>query len=82
MKTGVIAFLVTILCTHGTATAQDHGQRPTRYVTVRGEGVISVPPDQLRLSVQVNARAETATSALKEASGKTAAIFKVPRYGQ
>jgi uncharacterized protein YggE len=50
-----------------------------RTVRVRGEGKILVAPDQVRLSVQVIARGETAVAAMKDANARTAAILAVAK---
>ena len=56
---------------------RDHDGRKgmERTVRVRGEGKVMVAPDQVRLSVQVTARGETAVAAMKDANARTAAIL-------
>jgi uncharacterized protein YggE len=46
-----------------------------RTVTVRGEGRVTAPPDQVRLTLQVNVRGESATEAMRSASTKTQSIL-------
>jgi len=50
-----------------------------RTVRVRGEGKIMVAPDQVRLSIQVTARGETAVAAMKDANARTAAILALAK---
>jgi uncharacterized protein len=79
MKTLLVSM---ILCAT-LALAQDAGTKePTRSVVVQGMGKIMTTPDQLRLNVQVNTRAETASEAMKQASKKTADVLSVLKsYG-
>ncbi len=74
-----------IVCT-SIALAQDNGIKETkespRSVIVQGMGKIMTTPDQVRLNIQVNTRAETASEAMKQASKKTADVLAVLRgYG-
>lgn len=50
-----------------------------RTVSVRGVGTITTAPDQVRVNVQVNTRAESATSAMSEASRRTRDILALLR---
>jgi uncharacterized protein YggE len=53
-----------------------------RTVSVRGEGFVKAAPDQIRLSVQVNTRGESASSAMSQASAKTRAVLALLKnYG-
>jgi len=56
--------------------AQSPDKRP-RTVAVRGTGTISAKPDQVRLSMQVMARAEAASSAMTQASDRTRTLLKI-----
>lgn len=56
--------------------AQNPASEPQqRTVTVRGEGTTTAPPDQVRLTLQVSVRGETATEAMRSASTKTQAVL-------
>ena len=83
MKRGAALLCFVVLCQFGTlgqVPAPD-GKRP-RTVTVRGTGTVSLAPDQVRLSVQVNVRGESASSAMTTASMRTREILDVLRsYG-
>lgn len=57
--------------------AQTDMKEMKRTVSVRGEGVMTTAPDQVRLSVSVNTRGENASAAMKSASTKTAEILTV-----
>jgi hypothetical protein len=50
-----------------------------RTVSVRGSGSISVAPDQIRVNVQVNVRAESASGAMTTASRRTSEILDLLR---
>lgn len=48
-----------------------------RTVSVRGEGVVATSPDQMRVAIQVSTRGETASAAMRSASGKTQEILRL-----
>jgi uncharacterized protein len=48
-----------------------------RSISVRGEGMVSTSPDQVRLSVSVNTQGQTPSGAMRSASGKTAEILSL-----
>jgi uncharacterized protein len=79
-------FLSLILCA-ATALAQqenpEQGARAgSRSVLVQGLGKLMTVPDQVRLNVQVNTRAESATEAMAQASKKTSDILAILKgYG-
>jgi uncharacterized protein YggE len=79
-------FLSLVLCV-ATALAQqenpDRGLRTgARTILVQGLGKLMTTPDQVRLSVQVNTRAESASEAMAQASKKTADILAILKgYG-
>lgn len=79
-------FLSLILCT-ATALAQqenpDRGPRAgSRTIIVQGLGKLMTAPDQIRLNVQVNTRAESASEAMAQASKKTSDILAILKeYG-
>jgi len=53
-----------------------------RTVTVRGTGVVSTAPDQVRLSMQVMTRSSSASAAMSEASGRTnEVLLKLQAHG-
>src|SRR5262245_37463658 len=57
------------------------GKRP-RVITVRGTGRVSLAPDQVRLSVQINVRGESASAAMTTASQRTREILNtLDSYG-
>lgn len=55
---------------------EPHEKRP-RTVTVRGTGTLSLPPDQVRVSIQVNVRGESASSAMNTASTRTRDVLDI-----
>ncbi len=58
------------------AKGQQMEQKSTqRTVTVRGEGIVTTTPDQVRLSVTVNTQAQNASAAMRAASGRTQEIL-------
>ena len=60
----------------------DTGQSKPRTVTVRGMGVVMTAPDQVRLSIQVNTRGESASGAMTETSTRTREIINILKsYG-
>jgi len=79
-------FLSLILCT-ATALSQqetpEHGTRAgSRTIIVQGLGKLMTAPDQVRLNVQVNTRAESASEAMAQASKKTSDILAILKeYG-
>ncbi|MBM2840396.1 MAG: uncharacterized protein HW412_924 [Bacteroidetes bacterium] len=76
----VIAML---LCAITSFAQQDKSDKnPTRLVQVQGLGTVKTTPDQVRLSVQINTRAETASDAMAQASKKTSDILAILKgYG-
>jgi uncharacterized protein len=75
-----------LLCTAIAFTQQntpEHGAPVNpRTVLVQGFGKLMVVPDQVRLTVQINTRAESASEAMMQASKKTNDILAVLRgYG-
>jgi uncharacterized protein YggE len=50
-----------------------------RTVTVRGNGSASVQPDQVRMSIQVNVRGESASEAMKTASTRAQEVLTILR---
>lgn len=74
-----LALLVTVQHSLSQEKMQLAGQRT---VTVRGEGAVSIAPDQVRLNVQVNTRAESATAAMSQANTKTKDVLALLKnYG-
>ncbi len=72
-------FAAVLLIVAQSSFSQDKSQRT---VTVRGEGVVTLAPDQVRLNVQINTRAESATAAMSLASGKTRDVLALLKnYG-
>lgn len=66
-----------------TVFGQESEQKsPVRMVSVRGFGSVAATPDQLRLSVQIATRGESASAAMAEASKRTAAVLALLKgYG-
>jgi uncharacterized protein len=57
-----------------------HHRRNT--VAVRGTGTVQTPPDQLRLTVQIVTRSESASGAMQEAGKRTRAVLDLLKsYG-
>jgi uncharacterized protein len=56
---------------------QQEKKEPMRSISVRGEGMVSTSPDQVRLSVSVNTQGQTPSGAMRSASGKTAEILSL-----
>ena len=79
--------LLSLIVCATTAFAQqdnpEHGMRAgSRTVLVQGLGKLMTVPDQIRLSVQVNTRGESASEAMSQASKKTSDILAVLKgYG-
>lgn len=71
MQRGVVlsCLLLVALSAFGQMPEPERGK--PRTVTVRGTGTIAVTPDQLRMSIQVSVRGESASAALTTASQRT-----------
>jgi uncharacterized protein YggE len=67
------------LCMALTSFAQQAETKdaPPRTVTVRGMGAVTTPPDQVRLGVQVQTRAESATEAMAAANARTRQVLAI-----
>jgi uncharacterized protein len=61
--------------TGGMAQTVDLKEQKPRTVSVHGVGHVMTSPDQVRISVQVNTRGESASAAMKSASTKTRDIL-------
>jgi hypothetical protein len=72
-----------MLCAVTAFAQQDKSEKDaSRVVQVHGVGTLMTTPDQVRLSVQVNTRAETASEAMSQASRKTSDILAILKgYG-
>jgi hypothetical protein len=72
-----------MLCAVTAFAQQDKSEKDaSRVVQVHGVGTLMTTPDQVRLSVQVNTRAETASEAMSQASKKTSDILAILKgYG-
>jgi uncharacterized protein YggE len=77
MKTTIVPALTLLLAVSSTSAQQGDLRERPRTVTVRGFGSINAPPDQIRLSVQVNTRASSASEAMAQASVKTRDILAI-----
>ncbi|MEK9137055.1 MAG: SIMPL domain-containing protein [Bacteroidota bacterium] len=79
MKTLISSLIIMLVAT---GVAQQEKPEAARTVTVQGLGKLMTVPDQVRLNVQVNTRAETATEAMTQASKKTNDILAILKgYG-
>ena len=78
----IVALAILIVSAAPVNAQTDAKESKTRTVSVRGVGSVKSVPDQLRLSVQINARTESASSAMTQASAKTRQILEVLKsYG-
>jgi uncharacterized protein YggE len=68
-------FLALLFC--AATTFGQAEKQPVRSVSVQGLGKVSTVPDQVRLSVQVNTRAESASDAMAQTSKKTNDILAI-----
>lgn len=73
MKIFLTLTLITVIMS--SSPAQQDKKEPLRSITVRGEGMIATSPDQVRLSISVNTQGQSASAAMRLASGKTAEIL-------
>lgn len=72
----IYLMVIGLLLFTGTVDAQEQEQKsPVRMVSVRGYGTVAATPDQLRLSVQIGTRGESASAAMTEASKRTASVL-------
>lgn len=71
------AFILTILVAFMSSTSaqQSETKEKMRTISVRGEGMIATSPDQVRLNVSVNTQGQTASVAMRSASGRTSEIL-------
>lgn len=75
--TAVVAIGTILLTVFAVGQQADTKESKPRTVTVRGLGTVTTVPDQIRLSVQVNTRASSATEAMGQASAKTREILTI-----
>lgn len=76
MKTITVVLLALSLVVTPAVAQQSGGKEPKqRTVSVQGEGKVTAAPDQVRITVQVNTRGESATSAMNMASTRTKEIL-------
>jgi uncharacterized protein YggE len=71
--------ILAVLFAAGSMMAQQSDMKDSkpRTVSVRGMGTINTSPDQVRLSIQVNTRSESATGAMAQANSKTREILSL-----
>lgn len=83
MEKNVIAVALALLCAMSAIAQTSETKEPkSRTVVVRGMGTVMSAPDQLRVAVQVNTRAESASAAMTQASTKTRDILAILKtYG-
>jgi uncharacterized protein len=72
----IVPFLI-LMAMMSSTFAQSDSKEKSRTISVRGEGMIATSPDQLRLSVSVNTQGQTASAAMRLASGKTSEILSL-----
>lgn len=75
LKLVAFASVAALVASVGVAQQKDARSTRGRTVTVHGKGSVVTAPDQVRLSVQVNTRGESANAAMSSASGKTKEIL-------
>ena len=73
---GIVAALIAFVTVAIAQPTETKKSKP-RTVEVRGLGTVMTKPDQLRLSIQVNTRGESASGAMREASRRTREIFAI-----
>ena len=83
MKRILPVLILVLVCLAAVSAQQVETKEPkTRTVAVRGLGTVMAEPDQVRISVQVNTRGESATVAMTQASVKTREILAILKsYG-
>lgn len=74
-----LALSLLLLAAASVAAQSSAPEAQKRTVTVRGEGTATATPDQVRLTVQVSVRGETASEAMRSAGAKTQAVLAVLR---
>lgn len=77
MKHFAFIIITTIAIMSSTSAQQSDSKEKMRTISVRGDGVIATTPDQVRLTVQVNTQAQTASAAMRSASGRTQEILSL-----
>ena len=81
-RIGLIITLIVACGALAQAQQKDTKDLKPRTVSVRGLGMVMTEPDQVRLSVQVNTRGESASAAMTQASTKTRDILVILKsYG-
>jgi uncharacterized protein YggE len=74
--------VILLLCVLNAVAQEKTEKEPRRVIQVQGSGTHMTAPDQVRLSVQVNTRAETASEAMAQASRKTSDVLAILKgYG-
>lgn len=82
MNRTVVVILAVLFAALLPARSQDVREPGRRTVTVRGAGSVSAIPDQLRLSVQILTRGESASTAMTEAGKRATAVLALLKgYG-
>lgn len=83
MKTSLLALILCVTSAFAQQDNSEHGTRAgSRTVLVQGLGRLMTVPDQIRLSVQINTRGESASEAMLQVSKKTSDILAVLKgYG-
>jgi len=78
----IILFVLAMCAPILVAQTTDRKEPRERTISVGGVGTVSTTPDQVRLSVQVNTRGESASTAMSETSKRTRAILAILKsYG-
>jgi uncharacterized protein YggE len=73
---GIFAALIALAALGVAQTTEPIESKP-RTVAVRGLGIVMTTPDQVRMNVQVNTRAESPSGAMREASKRTGEILAI-----
>ncbi|MBX2991612.1 MAG: SIMPL domain-containing protein [Bacteroidetes bacterium] len=71
------AFFILLPAVTAAFAQQPEPKEKMRTISVRGEGTVATAPDQVRVSVQVSTREESASTAMRSASSKTQAILSL-----
>ena len=71
----VVAIVLASLAAQVSAHQAETEEPKSRTVSVRGAGTVSAMPDQVRVTIQVSTRAESATAAMASANARTKEIL-------
>jgi uncharacterized protein YggE len=79
LMNNLLPIVVTLVALTAAGVAQQPEPRESkpRTVSVRGMGVVTTAPDQVRLTISVNTRGESAATAMSSASARTREILGI-----